>query len=284
MKLTQLKTRLIELYYRFQDREFDPIFICGIAGSGTTLLSGLLDQNYCNACCIHESALSVPDNSPLKIGSIASYKTLKNYYENMFIYDMVSTRAVRDSLLNFYCQKTSYPKESIVVFDKAPNVHLVRTGKLKNAFPDSKFLFIFRDPVTSIEGLRRKWPVFREANVEEVCNFWESVHNIFLQDTKKFNSDIRIISYETLTEQTDSILNQLARYCKLDRRNKIKIYNDRSDISGKGLRNVMNGKIKISKNSVSQSSFSLQTREVNFIREKLSPIYNKLNCLVKVDC
>jgi hypothetical protein len=46
-------------------RDFHPIFLAGVTGSGTTLLSGLLDRHFRRCACLHESARQSRPDSPL---------------------------------------------------------------------------------------------------------------------------------------------------------------------------------------------------------------------------
>jgi hypothetical protein len=277
--------KIITRLQRSFDHNFYPIFICGVAGSGTTLLSGLLDQRYQNAGCIHESALAMPSGSALRINSVGSYQALACYYSSMFIANDVPDQAVRASMLKLYRRVAHYPKHSSIIIDKAPNVHLVRTRRLRAAFPRSKFVLIFRDPVSNIEGLRRKWPdVFGQADLADVCDFWESVHKIFLEDTEAFASDVIVVSYSKLTEDADVVLEELAQFCGLQPREKPLTYRDRPNIPGKGLRNVINGEIKVVQNIDSQVTSSLSPEQWNYINNRLLPAYDKLNQLSKSTC
>lgn len=90
-----LFTRIFTSLQRNFDNTFYPVFICGVAGSGTTLLCSLLDQQYLNAACLPESALMMPEDSVLKMKSVGSYGSLANYYNHMFIPANIPIRAVR---------------------------------------------------------------------------------------------------------------------------------------------------------------------------------------------
>lgn len=278
MKL--ISVRKLAGFLKHWDHDFDPLFVCGVAGSGTTLLSGLLDQRYRNAGCLHESALMMSVKSALRVKRVGSYGNLSAYYSGIFIPNSISNGEIRDSILELYRRVTRYPKESRIVIDKAPNVHLVRTPRLKAAFPSSKVLLIFRNPVTNIEGLRRKWPdVFGQADLNEVCDFWQSVHEIFLQDTKDFRLDVMGVSYERLTRYTKEVLDRLARFCKLQPRKRALEYPSKPDLPGKGLRNVVNGQIEIVRESIPPDMWCLSEAECIHINERLMGLHDKLDRL-----
>jgi hypothetical protein len=268
---------------KFFDYDFYPLFICGVAGSGTTLLGSLLDQWYENSAYINESALSIaPAGSVLKMNKIAFYSTLSNYYRAIFIPDNISDKQVRRSLIELYRRVVTYPKKSNIIIDKAPTLHLVRAKRLRNAISPSKFLLVVRDPISSVEGLRRKWPLFAQADLIEVCDFWESIHRIFLEETSAFASDVISLSYDDLTRQTEAVLDRIAKSCGLQCRETPKMYTNRPNVPGKGLRNVVNGVVKIVPQTDAQSTFCLSPQETDYIQRRLGPVYDQLKVRSKV--
>lgn len=276
-KIIKIKSKLIKSFLVYsQNYQFEPIFICGVSGSGTTLISSLLDQNYDNVCCLHESALQIQNNSPLKMKNVGYYHTLENYYNNMFLKSQTTIKAVYESTYKLYYSHFNKMSQSNIVFDKAPNVHCVRTKYLKSAFPQSKFILVFRNPVDSIEGLRRKWSVFRCAKLEELCDFWESLHKIFLEETQDFQSEVTILCYQDIINNTDKVMNSIAKIYDLTKRNILKSYPEQNNIPKKGLRNVIDGKIVIDKSSISKLDFALTQEECDFIYQRLFPMYKEL--------
>jgi hypothetical protein len=199
----------------------------------------------------------------------------------MFIPDHISDEQVRNSLIQHYRRVTVYPKLSNIIIDKSPNLHLVRVKRLRNALTRSKFLLIFRDPVNSVEGLRRKWPLFAEAELAEVCDFWESIHRVFLEESSTFTADVISLSYDDLTKETEAVLGRLAEACGLECRQTPKMYADRPNVPGKGLRNVVNGVVKVAPEVKSPSTFCLSPRESDYIRQRLASIYDQLTAQSK---
>ena len=262
---------------RLTDKQFYPIFICGVAGSGTSLLNGLLDQNYVAGLCLQESARALRDNPHVGMAKVNHYESLSHYYRSMFVSRNLSPRKMRSILMRLYRLRQEYPKESPVVFDKAPNVHLVRTGQLKASFPESKIILIYRDPVINVEGLRRKWPeVFGQAEFSAVCDFWQNTHEIFLSDIREFEEDVFAVSYAQLVENTDQVLQNVASFCKLKPRGDLHLYPERPNRPGKGIRNIVDGKIRVIQDINYQALTHLSEEEVEFASRSLSQTYNKL--------
>jgi hypothetical protein len=164
-----------------------------------------------------------------------------------------------------------------VVLDKAPNSHLVRMKLLHEAFPESRVLLVFRDPVANIEGLRRKWPrLFGGAPIGEVCEFWEQVHLQFEQDVAAFEGQVRWFEYEKLVAEPEAWLEETAAFCGLERRKQPRQYKDKPNEPGKGLRNVSEGVIEIDRSAAAPRSGALSAAEVEQIRSRLSGLHAAL--------
>lgn len=260
----------------FFDTDYYPIFVCGVAGCGNTLLSSLFEQNYVIAGFANESAKRMPCDSPFKIYPSHTYTDVDSFIKSMSHMNDISETVARRYILNYYRKHTSLPKKSNIIIDKAPNVHMVRTRQLRKAFPQSKFVLVFRNPLSHIEGLRRKWPLFAGSNLEEVCKFWEKLHILFLKNTKSFTSDVIGVSYETLVKNTDDTLEKLSQFTGLQRRQKLKSLHDKPNIPGVALRNVSDGKVHIVKNANRYSIDRLARTDYDYISQTLTPLYEQM--------
>ena len=206
----------------------------------------------------------------------SSYGTLDNYYKNMFLDASVSSQIVYKDILNLYQKKSQYLRQSNLVIDKASMTHLVRSSFLKKAFPQAKFILVFREPIATIEGLRRKWPsIYRSVSVEKVCDFWSEIHHCFLKDTLKFQEEIIFIPYEYLVKETNQCLSKVAHILSLKERKIPKKIPNKENNQGKGLRNVKSGLIKIDKKTLQNPCQSLDNEE-ELISKKLSGLYDLL--------
>lgn len=261
------------------DTKFDMVFITGVSGSGTSLLHKLLDQRYENAASITIKKRTF-DQTPLKINTVDSYQSLLDYRNHISIPDTFTDRKIRSSYLTLY-RNTLYRKtcsnkrNSNIILDQAPILYQVRAKRLKAVFPQAKFLLIFRNPIMSVEGLRRKWKLYRNADLAELCDFWETLHRKFIADTASFASDVMGISYERLIQAVDPSLAEVAHFCGLKLREQPKPIKARPNIPGKGLRNVINGTIQVVPEPTPRV-FSLRNEELEFVNERLTPVYNEL--------
>ena len=82
-RIQRIAAKLAFRVRNLADADFAPGFICGVAGSGTTLLAGLLHQRYQVAANARESARWAPEDSVLHIRPIADYPNLSEYYERL---------------------------------------------------------------------------------------------------------------------------------------------------------------------------------------------------------
>ena len=163
-----------------------------------------------------------------------------------------------------------------MIVDKAPNAHLVRTPALRAAFPRSKFLFIYRDPVSAVEGLRRKWSVCAEAPFEHVARFWVLLHETFERDTAFFRDDVIPVPYEVLTENPESVLEALETAVPLRRRDALRTMGNKANREGFGLRNVSDGKIEVVKGVSRSARDRLEPRSLAMVEEIAVPVFERL--------
>lgn len=258
------------------DSDFTPIFICGIAGSGTTLLTALLDQKYKVAASLPESALASAAHSSLRLEPVSHYPDLGTFVRALPFAEGVSTRQVYTDSLKLYRAHVRPPKLSSIVLDKAPNTHLMRAQMLAEAFPAALFLLIVRNPVTSIEGLRRKWPLFQRASIDENCDYWERLHLAFLKDSAHFSDRWLGFTYDDFIQNTESWLDKIAVRGALVGRDELLPYADEPNDPGKGLRNVKGGKVEVDPDSEKKALRRLSSEEESRIQARLAAQYAEI--------
>ena len=259
--------------------DIEPLFICGAMGSGTTLITRLIDQHFHVNGVANETALQIPRGSPLHIRSSHHYETLEHMSRALFVPSDVDPITVRVDTLDYYrrIQRRKGPDaDEVVVVDKAPNAHLVRTPALRAAFPRSKFLFIYRNPVSAVEGLRRKWTVCAEAPFEHVTRFWVLLHEAFERDTAFFRDDVIPVPYEAFTEDPDRVLAALQEQVPLRRREDLRTLGNKPNQEGYGLRNVSGGRIKVVKGVSQSAKDRLERRYLEIVEEIAVPVYERL--------
>jgi hypothetical protein len=257
-------------------QDYQPLFICGTSGSGTTLLTKLLMQHFELGGLLVESACSSSPESVLYMKGVMYYDSLDDYRQALYLPEDLHVQTLRDACQETYQQMLA-DAPSPVILDKGSNSHLVRARQLKQAFPEAKFLVIFRDPVSNIEGWYRKWPkLFGPEPVEHLCEFWETLHLAFLKEIESFREDVYAISYEQFVQDPQQYLQAISTFCNLSPREALFKLKDKENIPGKGLRNISDGVIEVVTDSTAFSRQNLSPEVVKTIESRLTETHLSL--------
>jgi len=262
-------------------REFRPVFVAGAMGSGTTLLALSLAQRYECACVITENAHQVARDSFLHNPGVEAYPTARAYEDAIRPRTDWSVARGRDDLLELYRSYAS--GSSDVAIDKGPNVHLLRAGFLARCFPDALFVAVFRDPVATVEGFRRKWPTFARDSLEESLRFYSAVHESFLEHASAFPERVIWVEYESLVSRYDEVLGTLARRADLHVARRRRRLPTRGNIEGRGIRNVARSQIGVLADANARAHQKLPHEAIATIRTTLGPLHERMKALASGD-
>ncbi len=232
---------------RNAEREYRPVFIGGASGSGTSLLSVSLGQQFDCAGIIYESNFQVGSESFLYVPGIDDFSSIDDYRQHMTPRHTWSIEQGRQDMLEMYRSYGWGP--SNIIIDKGPDTNLLRVDYLHRCFPEAPFVLIFRDPVANLEGLRRKWALFGDAPLEESTRFYQIIHECFLTSAAALPESTFAVEYEVLVEDPDGVLNKLGRRLGLAparRRRRLSTY---PNVEGRGVRNVRKSKIGVVKDA-----------------------------------
>jgi len=255
-------------------RLYRPIFVAGAIGSGTSLLAASLGQRFAVAGVALESARQIDPRSCLWIDRLASYASIADYEGCLAPRPGWSVGAARDDLLDLYRSKADEPLDAFV--DKGPNTNLVRAAFLHEAFPDGRFVLIFRDPVANVEGFRRKWVTFRKDTLDESIRFYAGIHERFLEQAEHFPEQCLAVEYEALVDDYDETLGRLAARLGLEAAAAPRPVSARAVGHGRGLRGVEAGRIRVVRDANQRAYATLDEADVARIRERLGPLHARL--------
>lgn len=258
-------------------RVYQPIFVAGAMGGGTTLLALSLWQRFEVAAAIRESVHQISRRSFLWGPPAHDFGSVREYEASLGPCEDWSAEQGRDDLLRMYRSYAWGP--SNVVIDKGPNANLVRSGFLARCFPDATFLLIFRDPVATIEGFRRKWRAFGNDTLDESIRFYESVHESFLESMWEFPERVVAIRYEKLVEKHDELLDTLGRSLGLVPARGRRRLERRANQRGCGIRNVEHGTIGIVPDANRAAYERMATSEITRIQDRLGALHARLNLM-----
>lgn len=256
-------------------REFEPIFVAGAIGSGTSLLAASLAQRLAVAGVALESARDVDRRSCLWIDRLHSFSSVRAYEQQLLPRPDWSPERARKDLQALYRSRAEAPELKPFI-DKGPNAHLVRAAFLEAAFPGRPFLLIFRDPVANVEGFRRKWLTFRHAALDESVRFWAAVHERFLEQSAPFADRVVTLEYEALVADYEGSIERLARVLGVPLSDRERPVEARAEGQGRGLRGVESGRIRVLRDANARSYATLAEAEIDRIREALSPLHARL--------
>lgn len=258
-----------------RDREFRPIFVAGAMGSGTSLTAVLLGQTFECGALINESARQISKRSPLWVDRTETYGTVKRYREAIEPRASWTPTLVRRELLRLYRSFADEPGD--VVVDKGPNTNLTRARLLVEAFPDGRFVFVFRDPVSNIEGFRRKWANFGNDPLERSIEFYREIHETFLDWVDANGVELQVVEYERFVEAPDAALRRIGEAYRLRQATRPRRLEDRASApGGRGIRNVNASRVGIVTDATKRSYEGMSPEEVQEIRRALGPLHERM--------
>ena len=233
--------------------------VTGITGGGTTLVSSLLDQNFHTDSVVHESQLRFSEDSHFKGKFPRLYNDFEDYrLEMVYGYRNTSIKRFKKELLKIYKNNSKYKLKVNTIIDKSPSYHCYRIEYYLKIFKNLNIIVIFRDPKENVEGMLRKWPLFKDAGLETISKFWRDSYENLLSYENEFNSFRTIfIDLKDLKQSPNKFINKTEKIMNLKRREKVKVYENKSNKKGKALRNVKDGLILVdNKNSLTNFSIS----------------------------
>jgi len=256
-------------------RDYEPVFVVGAMGSGTTLVTFELAQRFHVAGVIEESALQVSRRSFLRSRMVAEFESVQAYAESLYPRTSWSHEEAVASLQDLYRQHATIDAPFIV--DKGPNANLVRAGFLAHCFPRSRFILVFRDPVVTIEGFRRKWPLFARESIDSSIEFYSRVYGDFLDQTRMFADRIITVSYEELVADRDRTMDRIGAHVGLHPARSNRRLPERPNVPGQGIRNVENNSIRLVEDANRKAYSRMDPDDVKCIRANLEMLHTGLN-------
>jgi hypothetical protein len=267
---------LIEPYWRWRNaaREYRPIFVAGVMGSGTSLLAVALGQRFDVAGVLYESARQVPRGSFLHERQMDEFSTIGDYEREVRSKESWSLARGRGDLTSLYRACGSGPGDWIV--DKGPNTNLLRAGYLAECFPEAVWLMIYRDPVANVEGFRRKWTTFGRESVEVNARFWARAYEHGLQELDALGRAVVVVEYGALVAESDGVLDALGRQIGLTPASRHVRLRSRANVEGRGVRNVSRNEIGVVQDADTRAIARVPEADADAIRAICGPLATKL--------
>lgn len=282
MKLKEIPDRgvkeLLQGLAHLGRTDYVPVFICGIQNSGTTLLLDLLDQSFITAGRSNETAFYISKRSSLKILPSWKYASLADFRAALKIPESYPDSAISRDLLNRYRKVTRIPCRSNRILDNSPGANLARIHRYRGLFEDFRVVVLFRDPVATIEGLMRKWELYRKAPVEELAHYWNDSYKNVLETLEHSSPSMVVVDHRDLLTRTVDVVDHIASHCGLERRTEPLHLGDRpqAGVKTKGLTGIKDGKIEIDQARLNAAPSLLTGDDIEIVSQLTETIYKRL--------
>jgi hypothetical protein len=279
--LSPLDARLVQPYRRWRNaiRDFRPVFVAGVMGSGTSLLALELGQRFECGAVIYESAHEISPRSFLYSPGPHAFASVGEFFTGIRPDPGWSEAEGRAALLDLYRSKAR--RSGVVAVDKGPNTNLVRAEFLARCFPQALFIVILRDPVVTIEGLRRKWPLFAAEELEASIRFYRKTHERFVEAVCRFPERVISVDYEAIVARPDESLGAIARAVGLEPARRSPRLAPSANVEGQGIRNVRRGRIGIVTDANQRAYARLAPKVVRKIRDEVGPLTDRIHGLYR---
>ena len=160
--------------------------------------------------------------------------------------------------------------------DKGPDIHQIRCDILARAFPEGRFVLIFRDPVANVEGLRRKWKLFGAEPLKETIRFYAAIHETLLDEISPHKDRLTVVEYERFTRTPEAVLERLGDRLGLRPAERRRRLPKAPNVEGQGIRNVRGGLIDMVKDSSARARARLAAEDIDQVEQTLTPLVVRL--------
>lgn len=241
------------------------------------MLGSLLDQHLALGYYGDETTrrLQTSDFATPPVDSLPDLKA----YQTLCFTPFADLQGVRLALMRYYLLRT----ESVVlrtVVEKSTVVSLTHARDLKHLFPRAKLILYYRDPVANLEGLRRKWALFRDAELEALADFWSACQLRCIEQLETLPcEEVMCLKYEEVVQDPADCVERVRRFLNVASRPQPKLLQDRPNVPGKALRNVASGLIRVEQDADTQSRQRLSEAQIRVIQTRTQSAWQALEAL-----
>jgi hypothetical protein len=201
------------------NNKIKPIFIFSLPRSGSTLLQSIL-ASHKKISTVSEPWILLPFLDAIRLeGTYSDY-----HHSNMVvgIRDFIKSieksgeqynNILRKFILDLYCKASD--KDSLYFIDKTPRYHIF-ADKIINLFPEGKFIFLWRDPLSIISSFinsygkkRGSWNIYFYKI--DLFNGLENLTNAYKNNTDKS----LMVRYEDMICKPEKELKRIFSYLDL---------------------------------------------------------------------
>ena len=247
-KYLRILRKLIKKY----DKPTPLLIITGISGSGTSLVGGYIYQNYEVKGICPEVPNIVSSKNLIYFPKVDTYKNLSEYLKSVENYQKKAN--FFDVLQETSKEFSEFNSSGKYLLYKNAVLPMYSSIQFINNLPNSNIVVVFRNPLSSIEGLIRKWSLFKRSNLKDLCSFWVNSYENVLKDSKKNLMNYFFVEYENFLTDHCEISEIIANKIIISKRKKKKLIADSTQKRGKGIRGVFNGLINFDQSKTCYSN------------------------------
>lgn len=262
--------------------EFMPTFVCGVMGSGTTVVCYKLYEVLKFGGMVSESALRINDRSSLHMMPSERYASVEDYERSLYARDDAKVDVDRRMLCKIY--RRCLEQRSPLVLDKAANVHLARMDDLSRMFESASFVVVLRDPAANVEGILRKWGLFGQEGLERAVDFCRMLYRrgrINVEALRESGRKVYVVRYEDFVVDPDGLCMQIGRSMVLPaRRIPYSFTTERDNAPGKGIRNIRGGEVQVVGGANEEALRRMGEHTADVVRQGLADEWQKWSKMI----
>lgn len=220
------------------------VFVCGVGGSGTSLLASLMFAHMDISTYSDETSLRLSARHPFGARPSALFVTPEQYFRKVLAMPLragwfADGQRYRRQIARTWAEfgRGLPSTDDWQVIDKSPNTSLVCASHLARWYPMAQFILVTRTPSDLSEGWRRKWPLFADVSHEVLSTFHTLCYERAWAEVPRTRRTV--VTYEDLTRDPRGIIWQLANVLGLALRDRpLALESSGALGSGQGLRDV----------------------------------------------
>jgi len=202
---------------RMSREPLKPLFIFSLPRSGSTLLQRALASHE-DISTVSEPWLLLPLIYPLRASGV--YAEYSHAHVHAALQDFITElpegekdylAAVRNIAMELY-QKAS-TDEATYFLDKTPRYHLI-TEKIMQAFPNGKFIFLWRNPLSIIASMIETWGQGSWNLYHFKVDLYDGMEHL-IRSAGVGKEDVLFINYEAFCQQPEEELVRISGYLNI---------------------------------------------------------------------
>ncbi len=198
-------------------KEKDPVFLIGFPRSGTTLLDTVLRTH---------SSVEVIEEKPIveKFVDILKIK-INNDFSKLEKIDQKFYNEMRNVYFEIRNKYIKFDKNKIYI-DKLP-LNLIHIGEIYRFFPNSKFIFVLRNPYDTVlscfmQQFAPNDAMMNFTTLDDTFKLYDLSMSLYKEYHKLFKLNIYEIKYEDVVGDFDRTIKNLLKFLNLEWKQELK--------------------------------------------------------------